>query len=101
MPSQVGDVLIVLQPAKPEIRKASTPVIASQAVLQQLQTGPPVAVSALVEPAFDDPWAAYLRKRGMPGYSAEHRPAVVTRWPSRCAGCYCRAVAGHGKRPAH
>ena len=77
MPSQVGDVLIVMQPAKPELRKVSTPVIASQAVLQQLQTGPPVAVSAPVEPAFDESWAAYLHKRGTPSSSPEDRPAVV------------------------
>ena len=73
MPSQLGEILIVAQPARPEARKVPAPVIASAAVLQQLQSGPPVA-------------AAYLRKRGMNGSASDDRPAVVAQVAKQVLG---------------
>ena len=61
--SEVGDILIVNQPSKSGGPRPEPPVIASKAVLQQLQAGPPTVKSGPVETTPDDPWATYLRRR--------------------------------------
>ena len=61
--SEVGDILIVNQPCKSGGPRPEPPVIASKAVLQQLQAGPPPVKSGHIEVVPDDPWADYLRRR--------------------------------------
>ena len=75
--SEVGDILVVAVPHKPEVEVQAAPVIASRAVLQQLQAGPSVVSVPVADEERADPWAAYLKKRGPAASGGGDRPAIV------------------------
>ena len=64
--SDVGDILIVAQPQRQEVEAKAAPIIASRAVLQKLQAGPPVANAS-----------SSKKKRGAIASPGEDRPVMV------------------------